>query len=96
MEYYLATKKEYIWVRSNEMINLEPSILSEVKWNEVKVTQSCQTLCELVDETVHGILQARILDWVAIPFCKESSPPRELTKVSHIAGIFFTIWTREA
>ena len=35
---------------------------------KVKVTQSCLTLCDLVDYTVHGILQARILEWVAFPF----------------------------
>ena len=46
---------------------------------------------------VHGILQARILEWVAIPFSRESSLPRDWTQVSHIAGRFFTIWaTREA
>ena len=40
----------------------------------------------------HGILQARILEWVAIPFSRESSWPRNWTQVSHIAGRFFTIW----
>ena len=35
---------------------------------EVKVTQSCPTLCNPMDSTAHGILQARILEWVAIPF----------------------------
>ena len=42
--------------------------------------------------SVHGILQARILEWVAIPFSKGSSPPRDQTQVSGIAGRFFTIW----
>ena len=41
---------------------------------------------------VHGILQARILEWVAIPFSKGSFQPREQTQVSHIAGGFFTSW----
>ena len=40
--------------------------------------------------TVHGILQARILDWVAIPFCTGSSPMRNQTQVSRVAGGFFT------
>ena len=41
--------------------------------------------------TVHGILQARILEWVAfLPFSKESSQPKDQTQVSHIAGRFFT------
>ena len=48
-------------------------------------------------DTVHGILQARILEWVAFPFSKGSSQPRDRTEVSHIAGGFFTSWTtREA
>ena len=49
-----------------------------------------------MDYTVHGILQARILEWVAIPFFRESSLPRDRTQVSRIAGRFFTSWaTRE-
>ena len=48
-------------------------------------------------ELVHGILQARILEWVAVPFSREYSQPRDQTQVSHIAGGFFTSWaTREA
>ena len=47
--------------------------------------------------TVHGILQARILEWVAFPLSRGSSQPRDSTQVSHIAGGFFTSWaTREA
>ena len=47
--------------------------------------------------SVYGILQARIQEWVAIPFSRGSSWSRGLTQVSHIAGRFFTIWaTREA
>ena len=46
---------------------------------------------------VHGILQARILDWVAFPFSRGSSHSRDTTQVSHIAGVSFTSWaTREA
>ena len=69
------------------------SLLSapEVK---VKVAQSCPTLCDPMDYTVHGILQARILEWVAFPFSRGSSQPRDRTQVSHITGRFFT--TREA
>ena len=44
-----------------------------------------------MDYTVHEILQARILEWVAIPFSGESSQPRDQTQVSHITGAFFTI-----
>ena len=50
-----------------------------------------------MDHTVHGILQARILEWVAFPFSRGSSQPRDGTQVSRIAGGFFISWaTREA
>ena len=50
-----------------------------------------------MDYTVHGILQARILEQVAFPFSRGSSQPRDQTQVSSIAGGFFTSWaTREA
>ena len=45
-----------------------------------------------MDYPVHEILQARILDWVALPFSRGSSQPRDRTQVSHIAGKFFTSW----
>ena len=56
----------------------------------VKVAQSCLTLCVPVDYTVHGILKATVLEWVAFPFSRRSSQPRDQTLVSHIAGGFFT------
>ena len=58
----------------------------------MKVAQSCLTLCNLMDYTVYGILQARILGWVAILFSRGSSQPRDRTQVSRIAGRFFTSW----
>ena len=64
---------------------------------KVKVVQLCPTLCDPMDYTVHGILQARILEWVAFSSSKRSSQPRGQTHVSRIAGRFFTSWaTREA
>ena len=59
--------------------------------------QSCPTLCDPMDcgppgSSVHGILQARILKWVAISFSRRSSWPRNQTRVSCIAGRFFTNW----
>ena len=48
--------------------------------------------CSLPGSSVHGIPQARILEWVAISFSKESSQPRNQTWVSCIAGRFFTDW----
>ena len=68
---------------------------------EVLVTRSCLALCDPMDcslpgSSVHGILQARILEWVAMPFSRGSSWPRNWTQVSRIGGRFFTIWaTRE-
>ena len=57
----------------------------------VKITQSCPTPCNLMDYTVHGILQARILEWVAFPFSRTYSQTRDWTQVSCITG--FTNWT---
>ena len=64
------------------------------------VAQSCLTLCNTMNcsppgSSVHGIFQARKLEWVAIPFSRGSSPPGDWTQVSWsscIAGGFFTIW----
>ena len=57
---------------------------------KVKVTQSCLTLCDPVNYAVHGILQARILEWVAFPFSSGSSQPRDQIQVFGITGGFFT------
>ena len=75
-----------------------PDHLFLLLWKaKVKVTQSCTTLCSPKDYIFHGIPQARIMEWVAIPFFKGSSQPRDQTQASHIAGGFFTIWdSREA
>ena len=68
----------------------------------VLFTQSCLILCDPMDcsppdSSVHGILQVRILEWVAISFCRGSSPPRNRTQVFWTAGKFFSVWaTREA
>ena len=67
----------------------------DVKWSEARVAQSCPTLRspELFDPMnciVHGILQARILEWVAFPFSRGSSQPRDRDQVPCIAGKFFT------
>ena len=53
--------------------------------------------CDPMDYTVHGILQARIVEWVAFPFTGGSSQPRDRTQVFHTTGGFFTSWAiREA
>ena len=61
------------------------------------VTQSCLTLCDPVDcspsgSSVRGVFPARILGWIAIPFSRGSSWPRDRSRVSCIAGGFFPIW----
>ena len=57
---------------------------------KVKVAQLCLTLCNPKDYTVHGILQARILECIGFPFSRGSSQPRDRTQISHIVGGFFT------
>ena len=75
----------------------EAEALWQMKKVKVKVTQSCLILCNPLDYAVHGILQARILEWVAFPVSRGSSQLRDQTQVSRIAGGFFTSWpTREA
>ena len=66
------------------------------------IAHLCPTLfdpldCSLPGSSVHGILQARILEWVAISYSGGSSQPGDWTQVFHIAGRFLTVWaTREA
>ena len=63
---------------------------------KLKAAQSCLTVSNPMDYTVHEILQAGILEWVAFPFSGASSQPRDRSQVSHIASGFFTSWaTRE-
>ena len=64
---------------------------------KVLVAQLCHTFCDSMDcnlpgSSVHGIPQARILQWVAIPFSRRSSWPRDQTWVSCAAGRYFTVW----
>ena len=90
------------WTRNLSLVNLKKGILTKVvelystkvtMWIlstvKVKVAQSCLTLCNLMDYRIHGILQARILQWAAITFSK-SSQTRDRTQVSFNAGRFFT------
>ena len=74
-------------VTTKEILEMVLQYESEVK---VKVAQLCPTLWDPMDYTVHGIVQARILEWVAFSFSRGSSKPRDQTQVSHIAGGFFT------
>ena len=101
-KYYSAIKKEnQAQIYTITQINIRYILLRERK---VKVldTKLNLSLCDPMDcsppgSSVHGILQVRILEWLAIPFSRGSSWPRDQTQVSRITGIFFTIWaTREA
>ena len=75
------------------------SLTSEI---ESEVTQSCLTVCDPTDRSlqgtsVHGIFQARVLEWVVISFSRGLSQPRDWTQVSCIVGRFFISWaTRES
>ena len=77
--YFVVSPHLLNWNWTNDML-----------WQLVKVALSCPTLWDPTDYTVHGILQARILEWVAFPFSRGSSQPRDRTQVSLIAGGFFT------
>ena len=79
-----------------------PSTLWCPHYSRVCVAHLCPAICNPMDcgspgSSAHGILQAGILEWVAFPFSKVSSQPRDQTCISCIAGRFFTSWaTREA
>ena len=71
--------------------------LQSLLWHAGYFSCSIWDLCNLKDcsppgSSFHGILHARILKWVAIPFCRGSSQPRDWTQVSCLTGRFFTIW----
>ena len=70
--------------------NLRYDALFSLSRVKVKVSQSCPTLCNPVRCAVHGILQARILEWAAIAVSRGSSQPRDRTWVSCIGGRLFT------
>ena len=93
IEPFLESSLKIRHEKAMKVISVE--MRGEVKWK----SESCSvmSLCDLTDCTVHGILQARILEWVAVPFSRGSSQSRDWTQVSHTAGEFFTSWmTREA
>ena len=93
MEATWNLEKRHFLRRKTLELNLSLYLFFMVKWKLL-----CRVrLCDPMDYTVHGILQARILEWVAFPFSRGSSQPRDQTQVSRIAGRFFTNWAiREA
>ena len=83
----------FFWPRKSESMEVKQTR----HWIHIEmlVVQLYLTLCDLMDwgspgSSVHGILQARILEWVAIPFSRRSSQTRDWTQVSSIAGRLFT------
>ena len=70
------------------------SLTIEVKWRCSVMSTSLRSMdCSLPGSSIHGIFQARVLEWVAISFCRGSFWPRDQTWVSHIVGRRFTVWT---
>ena len=91
--YYVS---ELYGIRTTSQLSCFWKVLAILKM-KVLVAQLCPTVSDPVDcsppgSSVHGILQARILEWVAIPFSRGSSWPRDWTQVSCIAGTCFSIW----
>ena len=86
------------------MLSSTPMSPPEDKWpirwlrnltvSEWKSLSRIQLFADPVDYTVHGSLQARVLEWVAFPFSRGSSQPRDRTQVPHIVGGFFTSWAK--
>ena len=91
------------WIEKQKLPNVTEIMVTESllfyvlwKWKELFVQSNltlCDTVdCSLPDSSVHGILQARILEWVAMPSSRGSSWLRDQTQVSCITDRFFTIW----
>ena len=95
---YNCISLAYTWNQHNIVHQLYSNKnKKKTQGNQWKPLSLCLTLCDRMDYTVYGVLQARILEWVAFPFSRGSSQPGDQTQVSHIAGRFFTSWaTREA
>ena len=85
---YDFCSRQPAWFVSTTRVGLE---------SESEVAQSCPTLCDPMDcslpgSSVHGIFQARVLEWIAISFSRGSSQPRDSTPASHIVDRSFTAW----
>ena len=72
-----------------QILDFLASIIMQISWKLLL----CPTLCDPMDCTVHRILQARILEWVAFPFSRRSSQSRDQAQVSCTVGRFFISWT---
>ena len=96
------TRKFYWYLNSDWPSSATVLSLGVKEKKESEVAQSCPIVCDPMDcslpgSSVHEILQARLLEWVAISFSRGSSQPRDWIQVSHIASRRFNLWaTREA
>ena len=86
--------------KEHEVLQMQHFIAGKIKCVSVcvcvKVTQLCPSVCDPIDSSppvsfVHETLQARVLDWVAVPFSRGSSQPSNQTQVSHIVGRFLIV-----
>ena len=93
----LKLNAKYSWQTWSHSFFSPTQILMSAAFLSEWKSLSCVQLCNSMDCTVHGILQARMLEWVSYSFSRGSSQPRYQTQVFHIAGRSFTSWaTKEA
>ena len=100
------TVADFSWAPKSLQMVIAAMKLKDTPWKQsydqpaaaaaAKLHQLCPTLCDPIDGSppgspIPGILQARTLEWVAMPFSRGSSQPRDRTQVSHIAGRFFVV-----
>ena len=86
------------WLRGNDVTHILRTLVMCCVVSCSVVSDPCNPIdCSPPGSSVHGIFQARIVEWVAFPFSRRSSQHMDQTQISHIASRFFTIWaTREA
>ena len=100
-QYSLVSGKMEIWLSTEYSARSKLLVSGNASESESEVAQSCLTLfdpmdCSLPCSCIHGIFQARVLEWVAISFYRGSSRPRDYTRISRIVGRCFAVWaTRE-
>ena len=93
----MGRKRGWIWRTVNgmkhQLLRHVPYKWGSWSWSRSVVSNSLRPVdCSPPSSSIHGILQARILEWVAMSFSRGSSQPRAQTQVSSIAEEFFTIW----
>ena len=87
---YMITEKPYLWLHRPLLAKWYLCFLIHCLWKWKSLSHVWLFVTPWT--VVHGLLQTRILEWVAFPFSRRSSQPRDRIQVSHIAGQFFTNW----